>query len=53
MTTDAPTWSSVLTSWTFTPIADLLMIAATIGYLLLVRRLARCDGAWSWGRTTS
>ena len=43
MTTDAPTWSSVLTSWTFTPVAD----------LLLVRRLARCDGAWSWGRTTS
>jgi len=53
MTTDAPTWSSVLTSWTFTPFADLLMIAATIGYLLLVRRLARCDGAWPWGRTTS
>ena len=31
MTTAAPTWSSVLTSWTVTPIPDLLIVAATIG----------------------
>ena len=53
MTTAAPTWSSVLTSWTVTPIPDLLIVAATIGYLLLVRRLRRSATTWPPERTAS
>lgn len=47
----APTWSSVLTSWTATPIPWVLMALATIGYAVLVVRLRRAGGHWSIWRT--
>lgn len=43
----APTWTSVLTSWTLTPIPDLLIAAATLTYLLILRRHRRRNTA-SW-----
>lgn len=42
----APTWTSVLTSWTLTPIPDLLIAAATLTYLLMVRRHRRRNNAY-------
>jgi putative copper resistance protein D len=34
----APTWPTVLTAWTISPVADLLMVVGTVGYLRLASR---------------
>lgn len=41
----APTWPTVLTAWTFSPLVDLLMLAATAGYLRLALRRVRPPGS--------
>lgn len=49
----APTWASVLTSWTATPIASLLMVAASAGYAVLVVRAVRRGAHWPLWRSLS
>jgi len=53
--TAAPSWSAILGTWTFTPVADLLIALAAVAYLLLLRRRRRhADAAhWPSARTTS
>jgi putative membrane protein len=34
----APTWQTVLAAWTLSPVADLLLLVATVGYLRLAVR---------------
>jgi len=53
--TAAPSWSAILGTWTFTPVADLLIALAAVAYLLPLRRRRRhADAAhWSSARTTS
>jgi putative membrane protein len=45
---NAPTWRTVLTAWTFAPVADLLMLAATVGYLRLAARRGDPAGGGHW-----
>ena len=48
MVHSAPTWQTVLGAWTFSPVADVLMLAATAGYLRLALRRDAIDGGGSW-----
>jgi putative membrane protein len=45
----APTWQTVLTAWRLSPVLDVLLLAATAGYLRLALR--RADGRWPAVRT--
>jgi len=51
-TVGPPTWYAVVSTWRFTPVADLLIAVAALGYGLLVWRHTR-DRAWPRARTTS
>ncbi|HEY2202922.1 MAG TPA: cytochrome c oxidase assembly protein [Pseudonocardia sp.] len=57
MTATAPTWQDVLASWTFPSVAELLVLAATAGYLWLSRRPAVSGSdelaRWPAARTAS
>lgn len=45
------TGSGLLSSWSFTPISDALVLVALAGYLLGVALVRRAGGSWSWLRT--
>ena len=47
------TWSSFLTSWTSTPVADLLIIGATVVYVVAVLRARRSGETWPIARSVS
>ncbi len=51
-TVGAPTWHTLASTWRLTPVADLLLAVAAIGYGLLVWRHTR-DRAWPPARTSS
>jgi putative copper resistance protein D len=53
MSADAPTLSRVLTTWTFGPVADGLLVLAAIGYAALVLRLRRPGARWPAVRIVS
>jgi putative membrane protein len=51
---DAPSLGAALALWQFSPVIDLLLAIATVGYLLLVRRCGAGDGpGWPWSRTAA
>jgi putative membrane protein len=51
---DAPSGWAALALWRFSPVVDLVLVLATAGYLLLVRRCGNGDGPrWPWLRTTA
>jgi putative membrane protein len=49
----APGAGAAFTDWTFTPVADVLAVAVTLVYLLLVRRLRLSGTKWATGRIVS
>lgn len=50
---NVPTFSSVFSVWTFSPVWDLFVLVATVGYLGLVHRLKRSGQAWPKVRTVT
>ena len=46
MTSRAPTFADVLTTWTFSPVADVVLLLAAFGYMGLVVRLWRRGERW-------
>lgn len=50
MIDDAPSWGAALALWRFSPVVDLLLALATVGYLVLVRRCGAGDGP-GWPRS--
>lgn len=46
----APGPGAAFNQWTLTPVAGLLMVAATAGYLVLTSRLRRSGTSWATGR---
>lgn len=48
----APSWTTALTTWTPTPVVDVLIVATTVCYLLLVRRHG-AGSRWPWRRSVA